>query len=109
MAWREDVFFPAFERAGMMKQASVIYKDTADAVGPYAVAFARPDIDAQTGVKTSDFPMEYQHRDFPLLGEGDQVEIDRRLYLVREPPIVNGASGTGFFRVAKLTEVRGQC
>lgn len=104
-AWDESVFWPAFEAAGMLKVARVIYSGS-DRVLEAEVAFSKTEIDPVTMARTSDFPMEFQHCDLPELAEGDQVEIDSTLYRVRELPRIEGATATGYFRTAKLTQVR---
>lgn len=103
--WNEAVFWPAFKDAGMLVLAHVVYAGS-DRVLDRWVGFSKTDIDPVTMVRTSDFPMEFQHGDLPELAEGDQVEIDDVLYRVRELPRVEGATATGFFRIAKLTRVR---
>lgn len=103
--WNEAVFWPAFKSAGMLRRARALYSGD-DRIIEADVAFSKTEIDPVTMVRTSDFPMEFQHGDLPELAEGDQVEIDDVLYRVRELPRVEGATATGFFRIAKLTRVR---
>lgn len=104
MSWREDAFFPAFNRAGMLKSADVLYHDTDVVLEDVHVAFSRPDIDPMTGVQSSDYLIEYEFAVLPDLDEGDHVVIDDVLYQVREVPFADGAGATGFFRKAKLTK-----
>jgi hypothetical protein len=103
MAWREEVFYPAFQRAGMLKLATVVLAGESVTREAY-VDFCKPDVNPMTGVQSSDYEIEFQAADFPGLSEDDQVIIDGEKYIVRDDSRVAGLEATGFYRKALLTK-----
>lgn len=73
------------------------------------VDWCQPDVNPMTGVQSSDYEIEYEYADAPDLTEGDQLLKDGQLYLVRQPPRVEGIDATGYFRKALLTKVIPTC
>ncbi len=108
-AFDESVFWPAEKAAGMLCRARVLLEGATELVC-VDVEYDRPDRDLITGARTRDYQMQYQYRDLPRLGEGDQVQITEpdgtvTSFLVREEPFVDEEQTTGFFRRALLTKV----
>jgi hypothetical protein len=103
VTWSEDVFYPAFKRAGMLKLATVLHAGDSETAEAW-VDFCKPDSLAITGVQSSDYEMEFEVADFPNLDEGDQVVIDSEKYLVRQVPRVEGEQATGRWKKALLTK-----
>lgn len=87
MAWRPEVFFRAFQRAGMLCQAVYL---PAGVATPFAVSFLQPDVpllgDQHQG---TEYLIEYETTAVPTLRVGDQLQITDELgatatYTVRE-------------------------
>lgn len=112
MSWNEAVFWPAFEAAGMLVDAQVLFAGT-DVPIAAKVSFCAPTVNPMTGVQSYDYEVEYQHADWPELDEADQVIVEggvyQGLYRVRQAPRTEGLEATGFFRKALLTKVAPAC
>lgn len=110
-AWDESVFWPAMKAAGMLVKARVLVEGMTETVCA-DVDFQKPDFDFVTGSRSREYRMEFQAKDLPTLGEGDQVQITEpdgtvTTFLVREEPYVPETQPSGFFLRALLTKVPG--
>ena len=106
--WNEEVFKPAFARAGMWIPVQALLAGT-DVPISFLADFCKPDVNPMTGVQSSDYEIEYEYRDAPGLAEGDQVIVAGELYRLRQAPRIEGLEATGFFRKALLTKVGSSC
>jgi len=110
-------FWPAFEKAGFLLEASTQLPGCTSAT-TFLVGYKRIDVDPLTGMRSADHEIEYQHEDAPTLAEGcevliqhkrgvlDSTVLDPVLYKVRDKPRVKEGSGSaGFFRCAYLTRL----
>lgn len=104
MSWDESIFWPAFERAGMLVDATVAMTGCAQELA-VKVSLSRPDVQLIDGALSTDWMVEYQQHELPTLAEGDELVIGEVLYRVRQDPIVADPAASGFFRRALLTRV----
>jgi hypothetical protein len=104
MTWDERIFWPAFEQAGMLVDATVAMTGCPQEL-PVKVLLTRPDVQLVDGALSTDWMIEYQVGDLPTLAEGDELVISDTLYRVRQAPTVDDGANSGYFRRALLTRV----
>lgn len=109
--WDESLFFPAMKAAGMLSKARVLVEGATETVC-VDVDYQRPDFDFVSGSRSQQHRIEYQAKDLPTLGEGDQVQITEpdgtvSTFLVREEPYAAETQPSGFFLRVLLTKVPG--
>jgi hypothetical protein len=103
----DDRFWPAFKRAGMLTAVQVLLPGCTD-LKNLDVAWAEPELDLMTGMRSRDYTIEYQYADAPTLSEGCQVVKGGVLYRVRVEPYIPADErevNTGYYRRALLTRV----
>lgn len=98
MGWDQSRFFPAFKRAGMLTDVTVI---TGMHEGEIVSGnLSTPDVvEASIGHSVPDFRFEYETADLASMSAGDQVQIGERLYRVIGSPL---RQGDGFYSILAL-------
>lgn len=104
MSWDERIFWPAFERAGMLAVAAVAMSGCPRELS-VKLLLERPDVQLVDGAQSTDWMIEYQAHELPNLSEGDELVINDVLYRVRQAPAVQDGAASGYFRRALLTRI----
>ncbi|HOX90229.1 MAG TPA: hypothetical protein PLN55_11510 [Burkholderiaceae bacterium] len=93
MGFRPQVFFQAFQRAGLLVQAT--HLPASPTPTDFAAHWLRPDrLLLADEAQTVDYEIEYQTADAPAIRRGDPLRVDGKDYVARSAP---RATGDGYF------------
>ncbi|NYH13432.1 head-tail joining protein [Paraburkholderia bryophila] len=96
------LFWTAFSAVGMLKTAQVVLVD--GSTRDVQVGFTSPDmLDLGVQVTASEYQVEYQTTDMPVLVRDAVLVIDNARYKVRRPP---RRKDDGYFSVADLEKLK---